>query len=262
MQAYPLSSPAARIPQTAGPSFPLTTPPFPEGRLAEGPGLVHDAGNLLGAIGLYCDLLNAPGVLRPEHVHYARELRQLSQRSHAMIGRLLHEGSHKAIRTGSAPMNAADVLKLLTPLLQSIASPHAKVSVEMPKRLPRLPFAAEVLERIIVNLARNAATALQKHGADSARIRIALSTETRKAVRYVRLTVTDNGPGMSMGSAASFLKPRPLPAGATHGLGHRIVQELVTTTGGNLCITVSPGRSTTVQIDWPAACARHQEPAC
>ena len=35
--------------------------------VAEGAGLAHDAGNLLGALSLYSDLLAMPGVLHEEH---------------------------------------------------------------------------------------------------------------------------------------------------------------------------------------------------
>jgi hypothetical protein len=49
--------------------------------VAEGAGLAHDAGNLLGALSLYSDLLALPGVLHEEHKEYANELRMLSDRS-------------------------------------------------------------------------------------------------------------------------------------------------------------------------------------
>src|ERR1700741_3212365 len=49
--------------------------------VAEGAGLAHDAGNLLGALSLYSDLLAMPGVLNDEHREYANELRMLSDRS-------------------------------------------------------------------------------------------------------------------------------------------------------------------------------------
>src|ERR1700759_3318170 len=58
--------------------------------VAEGVGLAHDAGNLLGALSLYSDLLAMPGVLRDEHREYALELRMLSDRSWAMINRLVN----------------------------------------------------------------------------------------------------------------------------------------------------------------------------
>ena len=57
--------------------------------VAEGAGLAHDAGNLLGALSLYSDLLSMPGVLNEAHREYANELRLLSDRSWAMINRLV-----------------------------------------------------------------------------------------------------------------------------------------------------------------------------
>src|ERR1035441_6527958 len=36
----------------------------------QGEGMLHDARNLMGALGLYCDLLSMPGELKPEHNHY------------------------------------------------------------------------------------------------------------------------------------------------------------------------------------------------
>src|SRR5438445_10175863 len=58
--------------------------------VAEGAGLAHDAGNLLGALSVYSDLLAMPGVLHEEHRDYAAELRMLSDRSWAMINRLVN----------------------------------------------------------------------------------------------------------------------------------------------------------------------------
>jgi hypothetical protein len=52
-------------------------------------GLAHDAANLLVALGLYCDMLARPGVLRPEHAHYAAELRHLADRNSGLLCGLL-----------------------------------------------------------------------------------------------------------------------------------------------------------------------------
>jgi len=51
--------------------------------------LRHDARNLMGALRLYCDLLSMPDVLKPEHRHYADELRLLNTRSEALIEHLI-----------------------------------------------------------------------------------------------------------------------------------------------------------------------------
>ncbi len=169
--------------------------------VSEGAGLAHDAGNLLQALGLYCELLQVPGVLRPEHMHYASELRQLSERSSAMIRRLLKgfavpdtapDAAQAAAsvpaevaRPSLAPsaskpapqawlnapknvapacFNPAETLHQQSVLLQRIAAPWAIISVMTQDALPGLEFSAEILERITVNLVLNAAEALRNAG--------------------------------------------------------------------------------------------------
>ncbi|WP_263378511.1 sensor histidine kinase [Granulicella paludicola] len=236
--------------------------------LAHGAGLAHDAGNLFGALGLYCDLLASPGVLRPEHQHYITELRQLATRSSALIQRLLSSSNCEQMlkvqpvedmlasafssptplkATPEAP-NAAAILREAEPLLSAIAGSSVTVTCKAPRALPTPLIQRESLERILVNLVRNASQAIElsatkRHG----NIRITLAT----IAGQMRLTVEDNGPGMPVTTAASFISPTPLPPGATRGLGHRIVHELVTASGGTLTLRVRPGRGTTINILWP-----------
>ncbi len=302
MQAHPLSSPAARITSTPHrtqsntsqqPALPAPTPirllrtnssvPRPDSpppSLADTVGLAHDAGNLLAALGLYCDLLRVPGVLRPEHQHYATELSLISDRSSALIQRLLRTSAgmppasslaakpsvsdpHEAPASDAA--NHASILRNLAPVLQNIAAGAAQVSVTCPTTLPPLDFTSDILERITVNLVRNAAEALriQRKRTDSpisphqGEIRVSLAIDGRQLL----LTVEDNGPGMYPATAAKFLHPSPLPPHATHGLGHRIIRELATATDGQLSIRVLPGSGTVFSILWPIpASLRHDSP--
>ena len=153
--------------------------------VSEGAGLAHDAGNLLHALGLYCELLQAPGVLRPEHQHYGSELRQLAERSSNMIHRLLNDPTVTqrrpvaSVREETVPstpsatarpcLNPAETLHNQSALLQRLASPWATLSLVTQDPLPGLNFSAEILERITVNLVLNAAEALrnQKTGQSS-----------------------------------------------------------------------------------------------
>src|SRR5579863_2858721 len=43
--------------------------------------LMHDARNMVTALGLYCDLLEEPGVLTTPFLHYGRELKQVAAAS-------------------------------------------------------------------------------------------------------------------------------------------------------------------------------------
>ena len=297
MQAQPQSSPAARTHSTSRLS-PLPKLPSPQSRnralfvnkptppsassLAGTTGLAHDAGNLLAALGLYCDLLSVPGVLRPEHRHYATELRLISSRSSNLIQRLIVTSEQTAHHQpdASAPLPAAIVhrpssrssdaatpapdhatmLRNLAPVLQRIAAGAASVSVTCPASLPPLDFPSEIIERITVNLVRNAAEAIriQRNSLQpSSTLPAALCPEGEIRVSlavvgpHLQLTVEDNGPGMPPAAAAAFLHPSPLPQGASHGLGHRIVHELAATSAAQFSLRVRPGIGTIFCLKWP-----------
>jgi nitrogen-specific signal transduction histidine kinase len=273
MQAHPQSSSAARNLSVFPPPqpSPASTQENSEDTthagapsLAEGAGLAHDAGNLLGALSLYCDLLEAPGVLDARHRHYAAELRLIYERSGALLSRLLHltpdhldtRTVHLSPATGkAAPLHQtpAETLRTLAPLLSSMAAPYAHVTIEVAPRLPHIELSAEALERITVNLVRNAAEAIHTAQLAGGHIHVCLNVVAGR----LRLSVEDNGPGMPPALAAAFLHPAPLPPGTSRGFGHRNVHELADATGGRLGIHVRPGRGTTLCLEWPIPADRH-----
>jgi signal transduction histidine kinase len=50
--------------------------------------LAHDARNVLSALRLYCDLLDEPGVLTSSHLHYAEELRAVTDTATRLVEKL------------------------------------------------------------------------------------------------------------------------------------------------------------------------------
>ena len=296
MHAQPQTIPAARIPSPPSLLPSPATPPLktssalrPTPTHAETSGLAHDAGNLLAALGLYCDLLKVPGVLRPEHQHYATELCLISNRSAELIRRLLgtpiatipyptplgdtptllppklfrrrNERRSDLLATTSNP---AVTLLSLAPVLGRIAAGAATVIVTCPTSLPPLNFSSEIIERISVNLVRNAAEAIRLQQANAAPLLLAPAGEIRVTLAVIagllQLTVADNGPGMSPTHVESYIHPEPLPVGATRGLGHLIVHELVTSSNGQLTISVRPGQGTTFCLKWPIHASLLAEP--
>jgi len=304
MQAQPQSILAARVqsppslqPSPATPPLKtssalhpkhLASPPTPS--LAETNGLAHDAGNLLAALGLYCDLLKVPGVLRPEHQHYATELHLISNRSADLIRRLLvapvasiHDVPalstdatsvrpskrfrRRRARTSDVLANTANdtaTLLSLTPVLRRIAAGAADVTVTCQVSLPPLNFPSEIIERITVNLVRNAAEAIRREQACAPFVPLDPPGEIRISLAviadHLQLTVEDNGPGMSPTNVEAYLHPEPLPPGATHGLGHRIVHELAAASEGQLSIRVHPGQGTAFCLKWPIQVPLPAEP--
>jgi signal transduction histidine kinase len=294
--------------------------------VAQGEGLLHDAQNLLGAVGLYCDLLSAPGVLKPEHRRYAVELRLAGSRSCELLGRLT--------RLSQAPAAAADRRSLIgseaNPVCSTVmaaredagragASPARPVTLRMivdrcsgllgqvaggraievrygPAASVRVLVPEETIERILVNLVRNAAAGLKEAGDGDASglpppgariasesvvvressdgtedetpgaIRIGAGLTVNRAgdsrpwsLRRVRLTVEDSGCGMTLAHLDRVLNPNEEAARGGHGMGLRVVRELVSASGGELSAMSAPGVGTRVQIDWPAVATAPSE---
>jgi hypothetical protein len=245
MQAQPQSNLAARTTSQLPSQLPSSSSPASTQTpsLAGTTGLAHDAGNLLAALGLYSDLLSVSGVLRPEHQHYATELRLISDRSSELIQRLLAAPiattSDPAQPDGTtAPLslppallrrrnaratdvipptpNHAAMLLSLGPVLERIAAGAASVTVTCLASLPPLDFPSEIIERITVNLVRNAAEAIRLQQASAPPSTLPPSGEIYVALAVVagraQLTVEDNGPGMPPAIAAAYLQPLPATA--------------------------------------------------
>ncbi|MDE1155069.1 MAG: HAMP domain-containing sensor histidine kinase [Acidobacteriaceae bacterium] len=218
--------------------------------VSEWEGLAHDAGNLLGALGLYAELLTLPGILAPECRSYAEELRMLAERSTALVGRLLTNAGMATgvgITTDTPSGDAIRCLTSLQPVLQRMTAQDAAFQLILPSTLPELPFPAEVLERIVLNLVRNAATALHKASTPDGRIDVSLSVVAHRLV----LVVADNGPGMAPATAALFLSPARSGESSVCGLGHRIIHDLAHRTGAGIDLRVLPGNGTRFEVSWP-----------
>jgi signal transduction histidine kinase len=239
--------------------------------LADGPGLAHDAGNLLGALGLYCELLALPGVLREEHRHYAEELRLLSGRSRVLIDRLLNPATTESRLVEVASVTSAilpemvavpEVIESCRGLLNAVARRAIAVVYGAGAALP-VVVSRESLERILINLAKNAAEASTAEGLITLRV----TCRREGAAERVVLTVEDKGCGMSsaavkvlMGSDADT--PKLIRSGGARGIGFQVVRELVGASGGQLRLRTRSGAAvgsgTTVEIAWAVA-KQHSE---
>jgi len=69
----------------------------------------------------------------------------------------------------------------------------------------------------------------------------------------VRLTVEDSGCGMPPEQLDRLLSGGRAPSRGSHGIGLRVVRDLVADSGGDLRVMSAPGVGTRVQIEWPMA---------
>jgi two-component system sensor histidine kinase ChvG len=193
----------------------------------------HDARNMVTALGLYCDLLEEPGVLATSFGHYANELRLVATASRRLVEKLLALDSRETpgasaglsgalagpVSRGTArtvdeiefssrnqrarrwdlmpaePIdNLAAELLATRNLLAALAGPGVALTVDTTGGALGVRLSGEDLTRILVNLVKNAAEAMQANG----RIVIELTERpaTAGGLSWLALTVEDSGPGI------------------------------------------------------------------
>jgi signal transduction histidine kinase len=187
--------------------------------------LAHDARNMVTALGLYCDLLQEPGVLATPYLHYGNELRLVAAASRRLVEKLvaldnsreapdsplaaLHppgkrpqaesgDRSWLARRWDMMPAIPIDdlAIELLANrnLLAALAGPSIALTVATEAGELPVWLTGEDLTRVLVNLVKNAAEAMSAGGD------IQLSLRELPAVpgapRDLSLTIEDSGPGI------------------------------------------------------------------
>jgi signal transduction histidine kinase len=149
--------------------------------------VAHDARNMVTALGLYCDLLEEPGVLAIPFTHYAGELRLVAAASRRLVEKLVALDASAVPGAEVAPIaRAADAAGQSGGIAGARLGPGVNcAALENRNRrwdlLPALPvsnLAAELLAN------RNLLAALAGPA-------IALTTETEGGARAVRLTGED-----------------------------------------------------------------------
>jgi signal transduction histidine kinase len=108
------------------------------------------------------------------------------------------------------------------------------------------------LQQVLINLLRNAAQAIRLAAPTAAEIsgRIEVRTAVgRKGT--VRVTVTDNGPGMAGDVAARVFEPGFTTKDDGHGYGLATCYRILQNHGGKISVDSEPGRGSTFALEFP-----------
>jgi signal transduction histidine kinase len=253
--------------------------------------LAHDARNMVTALGLYCDLLDEPGVLTPAHRHYASELRLLAEASRCLVEKLslldteqADDPSHP--RSGSclqgrlfaetaetSPFGALSLERMdgcliddfreellaSRGLLAAIPGPSIRLAMRTDGGAWPVRMSGENLVRAMVNLVKNSAESIP--GAGSIELRLSEQRDSDGAVRSLVLCLEDTGSGIDAGMLEKIFEPgfstragSPAAGGwlcGHRGMGLSITRSIVDAAGGRIHAENRKPRGTRFVIELP-----------
>ncbi len=214
-------------------------------------GLGHDMGNLLLPIRMHLDTIEAsevPPEVR-EDVQAIRKATEYLQRLAASLRLLALDPE------GGTELDCCTDLAQWWPEAEGMVRNGIPRSVSLRfdagPGVPPVSMGKAALTQVVFNLVQNAGDALKSclNG------HVTVAAEPGPAAGFVRIRVSDDGPGMSEEAQRRCLEPffTTKTRGLSTGLGLALVNGLIKKAGGRIHVESAPQRGTTILLDIPAA---------
>ncbi len=226
------------------------------GRLA---GVVaHDFNNILMAISGYCELLEMQSPLDETKLKALKQIKKSTDKGGALTRQLLALSRHQVLEPKI--INLSQLLSSMEPMLKRLLGEEITLDCSLGKETGNVKVDPSQIEQVILNLVVNARDAMSGSGV----LRIETSVVDldhhfvsshlgSHAGRHVKLTVTDNGSGMSDNTISHVFEPffTTKEKGKGTGLGLSIVYSAVRQSGGYVTVKSKLMKGTTFEIYLP-----------
>jgi len=216
-------------------------------------GLGHDMNNVLLPVRARLNALEHAGINAGAMVHLAAVRRSITYLQHLSDGLhylVLDPDSAGSPSDGEGSTNVAQWWTQVGALLRRALPPNVELRATFPPRLPAISIPPHWLTQAMLNLIVNAGEAM-RDGQRGARVRIGAElSEDRKTLR---LSVQDNGRGMSQSVQRRafdlFFTTKSRTMGT--GLGLPLARKVALRTGGDIQIISEAGKGTSVVMSIP-----------
>ncbi len=221
-------------------------------------GVAHDFNNLLMAVMGNLELLRKRMPDDPRLKRLVDGAMQGAERGASLTQRLLAFARQQDLRAEAVDLGT--LVRSMSDLLDRSLGPRIALSFDIPDGLPPARIDANQLELAILNLVINARDAMQDGGAIAIKLsshRVNGTTGALKAGDYLKVSVIDDGEGMSPETLKKAIEPffSTKPIGKGTGLGLSMVHGLAEQLGGTLELTSKVGQGTTASLIVPATSA-------
>ena len=205
-------------------------------------GVAHELNNPLASIVAFSQLIRTDPQLPEELHHQADLLIQEANRTRRIVQNLLDFARQRPPER--VPTSIRELVEGVLALQSYTFGPsRIEATLEIPADLPDVSIDRAQIQQVLINLTLNAAQAIQKGGA-----RGSIVIRTERAVRsdgepVVRLSVTDDGPGIPEGLRSRLFVPffTTKAPGQGTGLGLSVSFGIVAGHGGTLRYAPGPG---------------------
>lgn len=223
-------------------------------------GLGHDIGNLLLPMRMRLDAMerSSPSPELREDIDAIRQAAEYLQRLSASLRLLSLDPQHEAAET--AATNLADWWREAGGMIRNGVPRSAMLTAHVSDTLPPIRIGKASLTQVVFNLVQNAGHAVRSRQNGE----VTLSASTDEARGCLRLTVEDNGDGMTEEVRRRCLEPfftsKTRELGS--GMGLALVNGILKRIGGTIAVQSEPGRGTRIELSIPVcSCTSRPQPA-
>ncbi|NQZ59111.1 MAG: response regulator, partial [Lentisphaeraceae bacterium] len=212
-------------------------------------GLIHDFKNLIGGVQNIIEWCVAESKPQPEvSGALGKTIDYLDQANALMIGLLkLNEskGSESPV-----DLRLDHLVGDFEMLVSHICSAAINVELNIEEDLPTVKAQPSDMHEILLNLCVNARNAMQERGD---KLNISLTCEEKNNIRYVCLSVKDNGCGISKDNLSKIFDAYFSSTGDGTGLGLWMVKEKVSEVNGLIEVESEKGVGSCFKVYIPAS---------
>lgn len=228
------------------------------GRLAGG--IAHDFNNLLTAILGYCEMLQFELDASDPRTADIREIQKAGESAAGLTRQLLAFSRKQIIQP--VLLDLTEVAANANRMIERLIGEDIKIVMKLRPDIAPIRADRGQIEQITLNLAVNARDAMPDGGRltiETANVDLdedyAISHLNVKPGRYVALTITDTGTGMTPEVQARLFEPffTTKEVGKGTGLGLATVHGIVLASGGSVGVYSELGRGTSFKVYFPAA---------
>ena len=226
------------------------------GRLAGG--IAHDFNNLLTIIKGYTELARQRAEGLPALKKDIERIDDASERAAALVRQLLAFSRKQVLQPKNIDLNG--IVKGLEQLLHRLMGEDIRIQAKLAADIGTIKADASQIEQVLMNLVVNARDAMPQGGrlvieTSNAELDQAYASEhvSVKPGRYVLLTVSDSGVGMSSETVAHIFEPFFTTKGGSRGTGLGLATSygIVKQSGGYIWVYSEPDHGTTFKVYLP-----------